>query len=197
MRRRTEDAGADGGARERILDAAAEAFAADGFDATPTARIAKVADVPKGLLFYYFPKKIDVLLALLGERLPEAPLCRYADVVVEGDVVGSLRRLADRLDLGGHESVVLRSVLFREAGTHPEVRAHLHALNDGLVELTEHVLDAAHGPGLDAKCRHDAAITFVAVMLFEANSRRFDGPLPDLTAAARLVADGLSVEQPA
>lgn len=197
MRRRTKSAEADASARERILDAAQEAFAEDGFDATPTARVAKLADVPKGLLFYYFPKKIDILLALLGERLPEAPLCRYADVVVAGDVVGSLRRLADRLDLGGHESVVLRSVLFREAGTHPEVRARLHALNDGLVELTECVLDAATGPGLDAKRRRDAAITFVAVMLFDANSRRFDGPLPDLTAAARMVAAGLTVEQPA
>jgi AcrR family transcriptional regulator len=197
MRRRTRNPEPDGSARERILDAAQEAFAEDGFDATPTARIAKLADAPKGLLFYYFPKKIDILLALLGERLPEAPLCRYPDVVRTGDVVGSLCGLAERLDLGGHESVVLRSVLVREADTHPEVRAHLHTLNDGLVELTEHVLDGAFGPGLDPKRRRDAAITFVAVMLFEANSRRFDGPLPDLAAAARLVAAGLTVEQPA
>ncbi|MBO0827616.1 MAG: TetR/AcrR family transcriptional regulator [Streptosporangiales bacterium] len=197
MRRHGKQTEADGSARERILDAAQEAFAEHGFDATPTARIAKLAQTPKGLLFYYFPKKIDILLALLGERLPEAPLCRHADVVRAGDVVGSLRRLADELDLGGHESVVLRSVLFREADTHPEVRAHLHTLNDGLVELTERVLDGATGPGLDPKHRRDAAITFVAVMLFDANSRRFDGPLPDLTAAARLVAAGLAVEQPA
>jgi AcrR family transcriptional regulator len=47
-------------ARYRILDAAENQFAEHGFDATPTARIAAEAGVPKGLLFYYFPKKIDI-----------------------------------------------------------------------------------------------------------------------------------------
>ena len=32
--------------RKRILDAAEELFATDGFDATPTARVAEAADVP-------------------------------------------------------------------------------------------------------------------------------------------------------
>src|SRR5674476_1237592 len=50
-----------GDARERILDAAEDLFAADGFDATPTARIARRAAVAKGLLFYYFPRKMDLL----------------------------------------------------------------------------------------------------------------------------------------
>jgi AcrR family transcriptional regulator len=45
--------------RERILGAAEDLFAADGFDATPTARIAGRAVVAKGLLFYYFPRKLD------------------------------------------------------------------------------------------------------------------------------------------
>lgn len=40
-----------GDARERILDAAEDLFAVDGFDATPTSRIAHRAAVAKGLLF--------------------------------------------------------------------------------------------------------------------------------------------------
>src|SRR6478752_4461900 len=44
-------------ARTRILDAAEELFAGDGFDATPTSRIAEQAGVAKALLFYYFPRK--------------------------------------------------------------------------------------------------------------------------------------------
>src|SRR5665811_1642956 len=59
-----------GDARERILDAAEDLFAADGFDATPTARIARRAVVAKGLLFYYFPRKMDLLRTLFVERLP-------------------------------------------------------------------------------------------------------------------------------
>src|SRR5665811_439287 len=59
-----------GQARERILDAAEDLFAADGFDATPTSRIAGRAAVAKGLLFYYFPRKMDLLRTLFVERLP-------------------------------------------------------------------------------------------------------------------------------
>ena len=72
------DAAAD--ARVRILDAAEQLIASDGFDATPTARIAARAKVAKGLLFYYFPRKIDLLRCLLTERLP-APTMRLCQPV--------------------------------------------------------------------------------------------------------------------
>jgi AcrR family transcriptional regulator len=178
-------------ARQRILDAAEERFAQDGFDATPTARIAEQAGVPKGLLFYYFPKKIDVLRALLAERLPAAPLCAVTGVVRGGDIAGSLLRLARKLGLGQHESVVLRTIIFREAGTHPEVGEHHRVLREGLLNLTEAVLDLAAPRALDPNRRRQAAQTYVAVMLDEANARRFDGPLPDLEGAARIVSAGL------
>ena len=71
--------------RTRILDAAEELFAVDGFDATPTARVAEAAEVPKGLVFYYFPHKIDLLLTLLQERLPTPTKDTLAGVVRRGD----------------------------------------------------------------------------------------------------------------
>ena len=71
--------------RTRILDAAEELFAVDGFDATPTARVAETAKVPKGLVFYYFPRKIDLLLSLLQERLPTPTKDTLAGVVRRGD----------------------------------------------------------------------------------------------------------------
>ncbi|WP_152363801.1 TetR/AcrR family transcriptional regulator [Microlunatus speluncae] len=192
MARRSDQPATDNAARERILDAAEELFAGTGFDATPTAKIAAAAGTPKGLLFYYFPKKINILTTLFAERMPVAPLCDVDRVARHGDVVGSLRRLARGLDLGRHESVLLRTVLMREVDTHPEVRGHLRRLTDGLVELTESVLDAAAASPPDARRRRDAARTFVAVMLFDANNRRFDGRQPDLAAAARVVAAGLT-----
>ena len=178
-------------ARQRILDAAESQFARHGFDATPTARIAAEAGVPKGLLFYYFPKKIDILRMLLAERLPRAPLCTLTGIARRGDPSGSLLRLERRLDLGAHESPVLRTIIFREASTHPEVREHVGALRAGLLELTEKVLDASCPRPLDPRRRRQAAQTYVAVMLDEANSRRFDAPLPDLAGAARIISDGL------
>ena len=186
----------DGAAtRRRILDAAEDLIARDGFDATPTAHIAARADVPKGLLFYYFPKKIDLLHSLLSERLPSHPLCASADVVLRGDIAGSLIGLAQRLNLRRSQSPVLASILFREAGTHPEVGHHLHAIHEGLVELTERVLDEAASRPLNRPRRRDAADTFVAILLHDANSRRYGGPRPDLSAAATMISTSLTARQ--
>ena len=196
-RNRGPDSGPGKGAavadrRERILDAAESRFAVDGFDATGTAAIADQARVPKGLVFYYFPRKVDILRTLLDERLPVAPLCEPGDVARRGDPVGSLLRLARRLRLGDHESVVLRTIIFRESGTHPEVREHLRTLREGMLELTEAVLDAAVEHVIDPVLRRQAAHTFVAVMLDEANARRYDGAVPDVSGAARVVCGALT-----
>jgi AcrR family transcriptional regulator len=150
--------------RTRILDAAEELFAEDGFDATPTARIADAAAVPKGLVFYYFPRKIDLLLTLLHERLPAPSRDAVEGVVSRGDPARSLLALHRRLGLDTHDSLVLRTIIFRESGTHPEVRAHLRRL------------------------RRSAAETFVSVMLDHANARRAGGALPDMKGAAAVVA---------
>jgi len=180
-----------GEARERILDAAEDLFAADGFDATPTARIAHRAAVAKGLLFYYFPRKTDLLRTLFAERLPAQPLASVAGIAVEGDLAGSLVRLADRIGLTRHHSQVLSVILFREASTHPDVRDHLRALHTALIDLTEAVLDAASPRQLDRCRRKAAAGTFVAVLMHEASFQRFDDPLPDLDATAEIVSRGL------
>ena len=160
--------------RRRILDAAEDLIARDGFDATPTAHIAARAEVPKGLLFYYFPKKLDLLHSLLAERLPSAPLC--ASLI-------SLRR---------SQFPVLGSILFREAGTHPEVGHHLRAMHEGLVELTERVLDEAAPAPLNRPRRRTAADTYVAILLHDANAHRYDGPRPDLAAAASMISTSLT-----
>jgi AcrR family transcriptional regulator len=178
--------------RRRILDAAEDLIARDGFDATPTAHIAARAEVPKGLLFYYFPKKIDLLRSLLAERLPAHPLCSSGDVVLHGDIAGSLVRLAHKVSLRRSQSPVLASILFREAGTHPEVGHHLRAMHEELVELTERVLDEAAPAPLNRPRRRDAADTYVAILLHDANSHRYGGPRPDLTAAASMISTSLT-----
>ena len=184
-----------GDARERILDAAQDLFAADGFDATPPSRIAGRAAVAKGLLFYYFPRKMDLLRTLFVERLPVHSLSSLAGIAVPGDVAGSLVRLADRIGLTGRHSQVLSAILFREASTHPDLRDHLRALSAVLMELTEAVLDAASPRKLDRDRRTAAAGTFVAVMLHQANSQRFNGPVPDLGATAQILSGALLTQE--
>lgn len=178
--------------RQRILDAAEDLFARDGFDATPTARIARRANVPKGLVFYYFPKKIDVLLSLLDERLTTDPLLEPEDVVTRGDVAGTLVALAEQIDLGGRDSAVLRTIIWRESETHPEVRRCLAELYRVLFRVTRRAVVAA-GSVAAGHPRLDAAVqSFVAAMLFESSSARVEGPAVDLREVADLVAAGVA-----
>jgi AcrR family transcriptional regulator len=179
--------------RERILTAAAELFAADGFDATPTSRIAEQAGVPKGLLFYYFPRKRDILTTLLEERIPESPGLHAAAVVVAGDPAASLVRLAERVGLSRHESVVLRTILFRELGTLPESATYAERLRRHLLSLTQDVIVDSAPHTVPEAAAHKIAQTFVAVLLDDANARRYGGEGPDVSATAEILA--LAVER--
>lgn len=53
--------------RGRILDAAAQEFAANGVDGTSTAAICKRAGIGSGTLFHYFPTKRDIFRAVFEE----------------------------------------------------------------------------------------------------------------------------------
>ena len=102
--------------RTRILDAAEELFAEAGYNGSSTAGIAKRAKVPKGLVFHYFPQKMDVLTALIDERT-FVEILPVTDVeAVPGDPAGTLSRLARRFPL--RASPAMRRILLREADTH-------------------------------------------------------------------------------
>ncbi|MCW0211749.1 MAG: TetR/AcrR family transcriptional regulator [Pseudonocardia sp.] len=154
----------DGGsARERILAAAEELFAARGFDATPTSRIAERAGVPKGLVHYYFTRKPDLLGALV-ERLPRERVDRAA-VIVPGDVTQSLCRLVAMLDEMLAASATLSHLLWREADTHPAVRDALHERFDRLVEVIRDVV-------VGAREGDERGVETVALLLASAVSYR-------------------------
>jgi AcrR family transcriptional regulator len=137
----------DDSARERILSAAEELFAESGFEATPTSRIAERAGVPKGLVHYYFRRKPDLLAALVA-RLPDAYI-ELVDVVVPGDIAGSLRKLVAELDLRLNGSRMLSHLLWREADTHRDVRDALHERFQSLVHQVRAVILAASGRHLE------------------------------------------------
>jgi AcrR family transcriptional regulator len=62
--------------KEKIVEAALELFANEGYNATPTCKIAKKAGVSEGLIFRHFKNKKGLLEAINAEA--EA---RYRDVV--------------------------------------------------------------------------------------------------------------------
>lgn len=136
----------DPSARERILAAAEELFAEFGFDATPTSKIATRADVPKGLVHYYFQRKPDLLTALV-ERLPDERV-EPERVVVPGDVAASLRRLVAELDARMRASYLLSHLLWREADTHTAVRDALQRRFGKVVDQVRAVIMAASAGSL-------------------------------------------------
>lgn len=178
--------------RLRILDAAERLFAERGFDATPTAQIAKVASVPKGLLFYYFPAKSDVLRALVRERLELGPIDTGA-LVSPGDPAGSLINLTGRLDELLRESEVLRVILWREQHTHPDVTANLDAHRSRLQQLIERVLTASIPRPIVPERLRAAAQAWVAII----GSRAASADTAALRSMAQLICDGLTGQRPA
>ncbi|MFI9631105.1 TetR/AcrR family transcriptional regulator [Nocardia sp. NPDC051929] len=196
---RRRSAKADGDARQLILDAAEDLFAAQGYDATATAAIAAAACVPKGLVFYYFPTKDSILSALMSERVPARPIDDIGTVVTPGDPAASLVNLDAALNLRDHHSSVLRVILWREADTHPDVRRQLRRLRGQMLEVTAKVLQAsAPGPVRPGTLRACAA-AWVSAMFAIASTDRLhalDGvPLPtadEVLNVAQVVAAGMT-----
>ena len=182
-------------ARERILTAAEELFAETGFEATPTSKIAERAGVPKGLVHYYFKRKPDLLVALV-ERLPDERL-DLSGVVVAGDVAGSLRRLLAELDRRRQESLVLSSLLYREADTHHTVRDALQGRFRHLVALIRKVIMAA-GSAVQCKADVDSAAELLALAVSYQHSvaRHESEPDPSRVTMERelaFIADALAL----
>ncbi|QUH04657.1 TetR/AcrR family transcriptional regulator [Saccharopolyspora erythraea] len=157
-------------ARERILTAAGELFAEHGFDATPTSRIAERAQVPKGLIHYYFRHKQDLLTALV-DRLPEEDV-ESDRVAVRGDVAGSLRRLVLEFDTRLETSLLLSHLLWREADTHVALREALQTRFQTVVDQVRRVLEAALPTGRRGGDIDTAAMLFARLINYRQSVAR-------------------------
>jgi AcrR family transcriptional regulator len=180
--------------RARILDAAEELFTEVGYDATPTSRVAERAGVYKGLVFHYFARKIDLLLALV-DRVPIEEIASLDTKVVPGDVPATLLNVAADFDVWYRRSSGSRLILFREAATHPEVSGALAAVNARLTGLVRRAIDAALvGRSVPEKRRSAAAATFAAALLNHAHWRDVGLPTFELPDITELLGAGLTAD---
>lgn len=180
--------------RERILNAAEKLFAESGFDGTPTARIADLAGIPKGLLFYYFPKKIDLLLTLVKERILDRPW-HQPPQIVRGNVAATLCAIAAADAESQVDSDDLAVIVQREAETHEEVRRCLAGIHDETVQHVRDAIDAAlseRRKSVPTRVRDAASLTFACALLHARSVRRHAGERLDLSTVANLVAAGMS-----
>jgi AcrR family transcriptional regulator len=109
--------------RERLLAAALEVFAEQGFQAGTTKAITQRAGVAEGLLFHYFPTKTDLMLAVLARDPLEPAIRQLIEEAGAVPVREALPRMARQwlAVLRAHQPVAL--VLLQHAHADPQVQA--------------------------------------------------------------------------
>jgi AcrR family transcriptional regulator len=189
-----------GRSRERILDAAQRLFAERGFDATPTAKVASEAGVPNGLVFYYFPTKIDLLLALVRERARVEQMLPERGDLVAGDLPASLVHLGSRILDHLDDRREITTIVFQELSGHVEVRERALQLRH---ETTRRIAGAlqrvaagevteAHEEDAEPDEKFVAAAElFISALLLTSVLRGSPEAEFDLKAAADVLAEGL------
>ncbi|GLY05305.1 TetR/AcrR family transcriptional regulator [Actinoplanes sp. NBRC 101535] len=173
--------------RERILQAAAELFAAQGFAATSTREIAERAGVRQPSLYAHFRVKSDILLELLVETL--RPAVSQADVLMLSPLPARDRLVAlldfdIRALFAGRRPVAVLGLL-------PEVRgpefAEAHELRErlrtGYTALIRDVLTALGHPPGEEYLRRISGIVFAVVESI--NLRRYEDPSLTVDDAVR------------
>ncbi len=108
---------------EQILAVALELFARQGFAATSTRQIAHEAGIAEGLIFHYFPTKVDLLKAVATQR---HTLAGEMNAILEGAANVSAEELARQIAVGWlqlmRRQAHLVSMLLAESMTNPELQ---------------------------------------------------------------------------
>ena len=116
--------------RSRILAAAAENFARQGYDVTSVDAICRLAGVSKGAFYHHFPSKSSVFIALLGAWLDRMDQRFAAAQAQGGGVPEQIAAMADDAAgifqvAGGNWNILLE--FWTKAKTEPEVAASMVA----------------------------------------------------------------------
>lgn len=138
--------------RDRLVHAAMELFAYQGYGATGLAQIARKAKARPGSLYYFFPTKEDLLAATLEERKrllwPEVlqPIWERIDDPVERvfGLLDGYRRMLEMTDFA--HGCPIGNLVLELTESHPHARALL-------VENFDNWLDAVEGCFRDARER--------------------------------------------
>jgi AcrR family transcriptional regulator len=102
------------GVRERVLNAAVELFAANGYDGTSVAQVTSRAGVAKGGFYHHFASKQDLLYAVYGDLITLQLDRMEAILAKSSPPAETLRELIDDLVVTTTESVQRALVSFRE-----------------------------------------------------------------------------------
>ncbi|MEU9115454.1 TetR/AcrR family transcriptional regulator [Streptomyces sp. NPDC048483] len=196
------------GGRERILRAALELIARDGFDGVRIADIAQLAGASTALVHYHFSNRAQLLTASLAQSLSAA------EARLERRAGGKQRssppeRFADLIDFGlplTRDDVMewrLWSELEMRAAGSPELARSLAALNDRIMQPLSATVAAGLDEGVFHDCDPDEVATLALALLTGLATRIVAGdqalPLSDarrLAGRQLALAVGFSGELP-
>lgn len=115
--------------REAILKVAQAAFLSDGYAATSMSAIAAKVGGSKATLYYYFPSKEELFLAVIDEKCRDAH-ATIAEIIADvSDFPRTLMELTDtliRLILEDN-SIAIRRLITAEAARFPELTRSFYA----------------------------------------------------------------------
>lgn len=162
--------------RARLLDAAERVFASRGFAEASLDEIAEVAGLTKGAVYSNFDKKLDLLLAVLDERMNR----HFMEIT---DIVDTTRALPEQAAQGGQlfmdafQEERELYLLWLECSVHS---VHDPDVRDALVKLDHKIRDA-----VAAFIAHHAETVGIALPM----------PPTQLATAVTCLADGLALER--
>lgn len=147
--------------RQRILDEAAQVFSRRGYRSTSVDDIAEASETSKGGVYFHFPNKdaiflalLDRMAALLHDRMERA----MADA--DGPAAKLDAALLTLLHTFGNHRTLARLFLVDALGANQEVHSRILAIQDGFVTLIQRQLEEAIRQG--ALPAVDPEITAVA-----------------------------------
>ncbi len=120
--------------RERIIEAAMRVFAEKGFFKATTDQVAKVAGVSKGLVFWYFRKKSELIKEVAKRSLPLDVISECIHSGLKGEEL--LKRIAEEY-IKKYSCDVNKSLLFQALSiraTYPAVGREISKLCDALLD---------------------------------------------------------------
>ncbi|MGB9723694.1 MAG: TetR/AcrR family transcriptional regulator [Chloroflexia bacterium] len=186
--------------RRRILEAALDLFARQGFHRTSTRQIARRAGVAEGTIFNHFPTKKDLLVAAaaqvvdeyLGEDLEASPRAGTLELLRE--------TFHSRLELGWRHADRIRFLLGELLMNREMRQAYFEAvvlrLTDRLVGLLEQRVAQGYVRPCNVRVVAGALVgaflTFLLVALLDEERRLLSDPLEEISdELARLFLYGL------
>lgn len=149
--------------REQILNAALRLFGRQGFAATTTKQIAQETGVAEGLLFHYFPTKMDLFAAIAAQRQPKDTLMMVLPKVGDHSAIELLDLMAKQFLKGVRHDADFVSMIIGEAQTNPEMGRLLQLVLQRNVEHLAAVLQTRVDQG---ELRADLPVLASARMFF-------------------------------